>query len=116
MTQVTLYHNPRCSKSRQTLAKLLENGADITEIRYLEVPLDAAQLTTLVRQLGLERAHDLLRTKEAEYQLAGLNKDSDDNSVISAIVAYPKLLERPIAVVGDRAVIGRPPENVLELL
>lgn len=116
MTDVTLYHNPRCSKSRQTLALLEEKGANITEVRYLEEAPSAEGFSTLIRQLGLSRAHDLLRTKEAEYQQAGLSTDSSDADVIQALVDYPKLMERPIAVVGDKARIGRPPENVLELL
>lgn len=116
MTDVILYHNPRCSKSRQAFALLEEKGVSIHEVRYLEDAPSAAQFTTLIRQLGLTRAHDVLRTGEPEYKQAGLSKDSSDAEVIQALVRFPKLLERPIAVVGDQAVIGRPPENVLELL
>jgi arsenate reductase len=116
MTDVTLYHNPRCSKSRQTLALLEEKGATIHEVRYLEEAPSKADFERLIRQLGLARAHEVLRTGEPEYKEAGLSKDSSDAEVIAALVRFPKLLERPIAVVGDKAVIGRPPENVLELL
>lgn len=116
MTDYILYHNPRCSKSRQTLALLEENGIEPKIIRYLETPPDAATLTDMVNKLQLDRAHDLVRVKEADYNAAGLQRDSSDADVISAMVNYPKLMERPILVCGQRAAIGRPPENVLTLL
>lgn len=116
MSKITLYHNPRCSKSRQTLQLLEEHGVTPQVVLYLETPPDAATLKTLVRKLGLARAHDLVRNKEAEYKAAGLNKDSSDDAVIAAMVKYPKLIERPIAVKGKQAALGRPPENVLTLL
>lgn len=115
MSSYTLYHNPRCSKSRQALQLLEDRGIEPRIVRYLEDPPDEATLRELVKKLGLERAHDLVRTKEKEYREAGLAKDSDDDTVIRAIHRYPKLLERPVLVKGKRAVIGRPPENVLEL-
>ncbi len=113
---VTIYHNPRCSKSRQTLAIIEEKGITPTIIKYLEDTPDATTLQKLVKQLGLKRAHDLLRTKEEEYKQAGLSPESDDDTVIAAMVKHPRLIERPIVVKGDKAVLGRPPENVLELL
>lgn len=116
MSSVTIYHNPRCTKSRQTLQLLEDRGVEPEIIKYLETPPDAATLRELVKKLGLSRAHDLVRSKEAEYREAGLTKDSDDNAVIQALVDHPKLIERPIVVKGNRAVLGRPPENVLELL
>ncbi len=116
MAEYTLYHNPRCSKSRQALALLEENGITPTIVKYLDTPPEAETVRTLVKKLRLERAHDLVRPKEAEYKAAGLNKDADDDTVINAIARYPKLLERPVLVKGDRAVIGRPPETVLELV
>ena len=116
MSKVTLYHNPRCSKSRQTLALLQERGIEPRVILYLETPPDAATLRQLVRQLGLARAHDLVRHKEPEYAEAGLTAQSHDADVIAAMVRFPKLIERPLVVAGKRAVIGRPPENVLQLL
>ena len=116
MSKITLYHNPRCSKSRQTLQLLEEHGVTPQVVLYLETPPDAATLKTLVRKLGLALAHDLVRNKEAEYKAAGLNKDSSDDAVIAAMVKYPKLIERPIAVKGKQAALGRPPENVLTLL
>jgi arsenate reductase (glutaredoxin) len=116
MSQITLYHNPRCSKSRQALALLQAEGVEPTLVLYLETPPDAATLTRLVSRLGLPRAHDLVRHKEPEYAAAGLSPDSPDADVIAAMVRFPKLMERPLAVRGNKAVIGRPPENVLKLL
>lgn len=116
MSSYTLYHNPRCSKSRQALALLEENGIEPDIVRYLETPPDAATLKALLRKLGLKRAHDLVRHKEADYKTAGLSPDSDNDTVIAAMAKYPKLIERPVLVHGKQAVIGRPPETVLDLL
>lgn len=116
MAEYTLYHNPCCSKSRQALALLEENGITPTIVKYLDTPPDADTVRTLVKKLRLKRAHDLVRHKEAEYKEAGLSKDADDDTVINAIARYPKLLERPVLVKGDQAVVGRPPEKVLELV
>lgn len=116
MAKYTIYHNPRCSKSRQTLALLEENGIKPQVIHYLETPPDVPTLRTLVKKLGLKRAHDLLRSQEAEYREAGLNADADDDTVLAAIAAHPKLLERPVVVKDNKAVLGRPPENVLALI
>lgn len=113
--EITLYHNPRCSKSRQALALLNENAQGVKVIEYLEQPPSADELRRLIKSLGL-RAHDIVRTKEPEYKEAGLSPASDVDEVIAAIVRYPKLLERPIAVCGNKAVIGRPPEKVLGIL
>ncbi len=116
MTDYTLFHNPRCSKSRQTLALLEDNGIQPTIVKYLDDTPDAATLKTLVKKLGLTSAHDLVRNKEADYKTAGLSAESSDDEVIAAIVQYPKLIERPILVRGNKAVLGRPPENALNLL
>lgn len=113
--EIILYHNPRCSKSRQALALLNEKAGDFTVIEYLKDPLKANELTGLVKKLGLT-PHQIVRTKEPEYAEAGLSPDSSDNELIAAIVKYPKLLERPIVVRGGKAAIGRPPENVLDVL
>lgn len=116
MTDYTIYHNPRCSKSRQTLALLEERGIKPRVIKYLDTPPDADTLRKLIDKLGLEHAHDLVRRKETEYRDAGLSPDSSDDTVIAAIVAHPRLLERPIVVTENRAVLGRPPENALALI
>ncbi|CCQ12399.1 Arsenate reductase [Pseudoalteromonas luteoviolacea B = ATCC 29581] len=112
---VTIYHNPRCSKSRETLNLLEQHGYQATVVEYLKQPLNAEELRELIQQLGLTSAHDLLRTKEAEYKLAGLSKSSEENAVINAMVTYPKLMERPVVSVNGKAAIGRPPESVLAL-
>lgn len=113
---VTIYHNPRCSKSRQTLALLEQRGLRPKIIEYLETPPTEADLKRLIRLLGVQ-PRDLLRTKEAEYRLAKLDRaDASDADILRAIVKYPRLLERPIVVSGQKAAIGRPPENVLKIL
>ncbi|NBA98491.1 arsenate reductase (glutaredoxin) [Pseudomonas sp. R5(2019)] len=116
MTDLTLYHNPRCSKSRGALELLEARGLTPTVVRYLETPPDAATLKSLLGKLGIS-ARELLRTGEDEYKALQLaNPALDDAALIAAMVAYPKLIERPILVVGNKAVIGRPPEKVLEIL
>jgi arsenate reductase len=116
MTDLTLYHNPRCSKSRGALELLEARGLTPTIIRYLETPPDAAQLRDLLGKLRIG-ARELLRTGEEEYKALNLADASlSDEQLIAAMAAHPKLIERPILVVGDKAVIGRPPESVLEIL
>jgi arsenate reductase len=113
---VTLYHNPRCSKSRQALELLRKRGIEPRIIEYLKMPPTAAELRALLKLLGM-RPRDILRTKEAAFKEAGLDDaKKTDAAVIEAIVKDPILLERPIAVAGKKAVIGRPPENVLKIL
>lgn len=114
--KVTIYHNPRCSKSRATLKLLEEHGYEPEIIEYLDTPPDTQTLIKLLKMLGLE-PRQLLRTNENAFQEAGLSDDSlDDDAVIAAMVKYPILIERPIVVTGKRAAIGRPPENVLQIL
>ncbi len=116
MSDVTIYHNPRCSKSRQTLALLEENGIQPEIRKYLEDAPSAEELKTVITQLGIS-PRDLLRTKEAEYQEAGLDDSSlSDDEVIAKMVEFPRLIERPIVIKGDAARIGRPPESVLEII
>jgi arsenate reductase (glutaredoxin) len=115
-TRVTIYHNPRCSKSRQALALLEDRGITPTVVHYLESPPDAAQLQALLRQLGLG-ARQLLRSGEATYQELGLDEPSlSEDALIAAMVAHPILIERPIVVTAKGAVVGRPPDNVLNVL
>ncbi len=116
MTNLTLYHNPRCSKSRSALQLLEERGLNPNIVRYLETPLSAAELHELLRKLGI-RARQLLRTGEDEYKALGLNDpELTDEQLIAAMVSQPKLIERPILVAGDKAVVGRPPKSILEIL
>ncbi|WP_018864838.1 arsenate reductase (glutaredoxin) [Thioalkalivibrio sp. ARh3] len=112
----TLYHNPRCSKSRATLALLREQGVEPEIVEYLKTPPDAATLKSVIEKLGI-RPRDLLRTGEAEYRELGLkDAEMDDEALIQTMIQHPKLIERPILVVGDQARLGRPPEQVLEIL
>lgn len=113
---VTIYHNPRCSKSRQTLALLEENGVKPEVVLYLETPPNADTLRSLLSKLGIT-ARQLLRTGEDAYKENNLSDASlSEDALIQAMVDHPKLIERPIVVKGAKAVIGRPPENVLELI
>ncbi len=112
---LTLWHNPRCSKSRQTMALLQENG-HAPELRlYLADSPSIAELEILHRQMA-RPISDFIRKGEAAFKKSGLTVDSPDAELIAAIAAHPILLERPILVAGDRAEIGRPPEAVLALL
>lgn len=113
---ITLYHNPRCSKSRQALALLKEHNIE-PEIRlYLDNPPSATELKKLLTQLNIS-ARELLRTGEDAYKELNLKDEHlSDTVLIKAMVEHPKLIERPIAVKGEQAVIGRPPENLLALL
>ncbi|HDS1737532.1 arsenate reductase (glutaredoxin) [Pseudomonas sp. BP8] len=116
MTDLILYHNPRCSKSRGALELLEARGLAPTVVRYLETPPDAATLKALLGKLGIT-PRQLLRSGEDEYKALNLaNPALSDGELIEAMAQHPKLIERPILVAGDKAVIGRPPENVLEIL
>ena len=116
MTDLTLYHNPRCSKSRGALELLEARGLTPTVVRYLETPLNAAQLKALLGKLGIG-ARQLLRTGEDEYKTLNLPDASlSEAQLIAAIAEHPKLMERPILETATKAIIGRPPENVLEIL
>lgn len=110
---LTLLHNPRCSKSRQALALLEEAGVEVKVRRYLDDPLDADELRQLIARLP-DGIQGLVRTGESEWQALGADA-SDPDAVIDAIVRHPRILERPIADSGKRAIIGRPPERVVEL-
>ena len=113
---VEIYHNPRCSKSRQTLKLLEEEGIAPEVVEYLKTPPDAAELTRILDMLGME-PRDLMRKKEAEYKAAGLDDPAlSRDQLIQGMVDNPKLIERPIVVSGGKAALGRPPEKVLEIL
>lgn len=113
---VTIYHNPRCSKSRQTLALLEENGVAPETVLYLQDPPDAATLTDIIAKLGLATARDLMRKGEAVYKELGLTDVTDEAALIQAMADNPILIERPIVLNDGKAKIGRPPEGVLEIL
>ncbi|MDQ3617261.1 MAG: arsenate reductase (glutaredoxin) [Pseudomonadota bacterium] len=111
-----LYHNPRCSKSREALQLLLAHGIEPLIVPYLDTPPDTVELRELLRMLGMP-ARELLRTGEDEYRTLGLADAAlDEDALIAAMQAHPRLIERPVFVHRGRAVIGRPPERVIELL
>ncbi|MCP2230036.1 arsenate reductase (glutaredoxin) [Erwinia aphidicola] len=117
MAEVQIYHNPRCSKSRETLALLQAHGIEPEVILYLETPPDSATLQALLQQLGFSSARQLMRHKEEAYKAGGLGDTSlSEQQLLAAMVAEPKLIERPIVVANGQARIGRPPEQVLEIL
>ncbi len=111
-----MYHNPRCSKSRETLQILNDHEIEPEIVDYLDEPPSAEELKRIIGLLGVS-ARDLLRTTEQVYKDADLDDDSlSDDEIIDAICEYPALLQRPIVICGDRAVIGRPPSRVLEII
>lgn len=113
---VKIYHNPRCSKSRQTLALLEERGIEPEIIQYLNTPPSEAELSQTLQLLGLS-PRELMRNKEAEYSEAGMdNPELSDAELIALMVANPKVIERPIVLANGKAAIGRPPESVLDIL
>lgn len=113
---IEIYHNPRCSKSRQALKLLEEQGIEPRVIRYLETPPDKEELTRILDLLGLE-PRELMRRKEKEYRELGLDDPAlSRDQLIQAMVEHPRLIERPIVVKDGKAALGRPPEKVLELL
>jgi arsenate reductase len=115
MTQITLYHNPRCSKSRQALALLQEQGLEPTLRLYLDVAPSISELEHLLTLLNTS-PRELIRDNEALYQELGLDQPLSDAELLRQLAAHPSLLQRPIAISGQRAVIARPPELVLEIL
>jgi len=117
MTTATIYHNPRCSKSRKTLNILLDNNINVEEIRYLEQPPSKQKLTELCQLMSIKPLQ-IIRTGESLFKELGLTKADErtDDEWLEIMVNNPKLIERPIVQINDKAVIGRPPENVLEIL
>ena len=115
MSKVKIFHNPRCSKSREALKLLEEKGVDIEVVRYLDTPPTKEELKALLKMLGIS-ARDLMRTKEKLYKELGLKEVDDEEKLIEAMVEHPKLIERPVVIKDGKAVIGRPPEKVLEIV
>ncbi len=114
--EVVIYHNPRCSKSRATLQLLQEKGIEPEIIEYLKTPPSKEELEAILNKLGME-PRDLMRKKEKVYKEKGLdNPDLTRDQLIQAMIENPILIERPIVLVGDKAALGRPPENILEIL
>ncbi len=118
--KVVMWHNPRCSKSRQTLQLLQEKGIEPEIVRYLETPPSADELREVIGLLGLSSPRALMRRKEKEYKELNLADESlSDDDLVKAMTEHPRLIERPVVIVedekGKRAALGRPPENVLAL-
>ena len=113
MTDVTIYHNPRCTKSRQTLALLNEQSFEPTVVEYLNDPPNAKTLKSVIGKLGIE-PRELVRAKE--FKELGVEEPSSADGWIQLMAQHPRIIQRPIVVAGDRAALGRPPENVLSIL
>ncbi len=110
-----IYHNPRCSKSRQGLSILKDANVDFEIIEYLKTPLSKKEITEIVGKLNIDPI-DLIRKNETDWKENFKGKEMSNEQVIDAMVAYPKLIERPIVIRGDKAVLGRPPEKIVSLL
>lgn len=111
-----IYHNPRCSKSRQTLALIEAAGVEVETVFYLQEPLSEADIKEIIEKLGFESARELMRKGESIYKELNLRDEVKETALIAAMAAYPKLIERPIVVKGNRAILGRPPENAKKFL
>lgn len=115
MSEIQIWHNPRCSKSRAAMTLLEENGVEAEVVKYLDEDLDEAMIKELLLKLDID-AIDLMRTKEDKFKELMLDKVGDEGVLIRAMSRFPKLIERPIIIRGDKAVIGRPAEKIMEFL
>ena len=115
MSKVTIWHNPRCSKSREALKLLEERGVETEVFKYLNETITKEDIENLLKMLGA-KPRDIMRTKEAIYKELGLKEVQEDEKLIEAMVAHPKLIERPIVIKENKALIGRPPSKVLEIV
>ena len=115
MANVTIWHNPRCSKSRNAVALLEEQGIEAEVVKYLDTPPNKDEIKAVLKMLGIT-ARELMRTKETLYKELGLKDVTDEEKLIDAMVQNPKLIERPVVIKEGRAAIGRPIENIIELL
>ena len=115
MENVTIWHNPRCSKSRNAAALLEEKGIDAEVVKYLDTPPSKEEIIEVLKMLGLS-ARELMRTKEEIYKELNLKEVRDEEKLIEAMAENPKLIERPIVIKDGKAVIGRPIENIIDLL
>lgn len=115
MEKVTIWHNPRCSKSRNAVTLLEEKGVEAEIVKYLDTPPSKEELVEMLKMLGLS-ARELMRTKEAIYKELNLKDENNEEKLIEAMVSNPKLIERPIVIKDGKAAIGRPIENIEELI
>lgn len=115
MANVTIWHNPRCSKSRNAVTLLEEKGIEADVVKYLDTPPTKEELIKVLKMLGLS-ARELMRTKEDIYKELNLKEETDEDKLIEAMVENPKLIERPVVIKDGKAAIGRPIENIIDLL
>ena len=115
MANVTIWHNPRCGKSRDGVKLLKEKGVEAEVVKYLDTPPTKKELKDVLKMLGIS-ARELMRTKEAVYKELNLKEETDEDKLIEAMVANPKLIERPVVIKDGKAAIGRPIENIIDLL
>lgn len=115
MANVTIWHNPRCSKSRNAVTLLEEKGIEADVVKYLDTPPTKEELVAVLKMLGIS-ARELMRTKEDLYKELNLKEETDENKLIDAMVEHPKLIERPVVIKDGKAAIGRPIENIIDLL
>lgn len=116
MTDITIYHNSRCSKSRATLALIEDKTDNLTVVNYLDTPPTLAELENIIALLGFTSARQLMRTGEAVYKELALKSELDESILLQAMLNNPKLIERPIVLANGKAKIGRPPESVLSII
>ena len=116
MNKITIWHNPRCSKSRDSFKLLEEKGVEVEVVKYLDEVPTKEELKNMLKMLGMRSAQELMRKKEAVYKELNLKDETSEDALLEAMIANPKLIERPIVIRGDKAVIGRPIEKVVELL
>ena len=115
MANVTIWHNPRCGKSRDGVKLLEEKGVDAEVVKYLDTPPTKEEVKAVLKMIGIS-ARELMRTKEAIYKELNLKEETDEEKLIEAMVANPKLIERPVVIKDGKAAIGRPIENIIDLL
>lgn len=115
MQEITIWHNPKCSKSREAMEIVQDNKYEAKVVKYLEAAPDKNQIKTVLKMLGIT-PRELMRTKEDIYKELNLNDETDDEALIEAMAKHPKLIERPIIIKGERAIIGRPVEKIAEFL
>ena len=116
MEKISIWHNPRCSKSRDSFKLLEEKGLDAEVVKYLDDTPSKEELQNMLKMLGMNSAQELMRKKEAIYKELNLKEETSEELLLEAMIKNPKLIERPIVIKGNRAVIGRPIEKVIELL
>jgi len=116
MEKVTIWHNPRCTKSREALKELEARNLECEVIKYLDNPPSKDELKVLLEMLGFESVREWMRTKEAIYKELGLKNETDEEKLLEAMAEHPKLIERPVVIVGQKAIIARPFSRISELI